>query len=488
MESFRGRGLKETLDWPLIICYILLVFIGWINIYASVQSAEPASIFDFGTRSGKQLVWMVTAFVLAGVILFVISPQVYESFSLPIYLATIALLIAVIFLGVEVKGSRSWFEFGPVRFQPAEISKISTSLMLATVMSQYGYKLSNVRNFLLTAAIILLPMVIIVAQSETGSALVYVGFIFMLYREGLSGWLLFMTGVAILLFILTLTLSPYWSILALAAIVTLCNSASPGKMKKWFLVMLPVLAVLALLPWGQERIAAITHAPEDSFIVRLRLEYILAGACLCCIPVAAVRAFRERSRFKWLSIAAFAAGILLVFSVDFIFHDVLQDHQRKRIEVLLGLKDDPSGVGYNVNQSMIAIGSGGLFGKGFLKGTQTTYGFVPEQSTDFIFCTIGEEWGFIGSALVILLYAFLIWRVMYDAEKSRENFTRIYGYCVASCIFMHLFINIGMTIGIMPVIGIPLPFISYGGSSLWAFTVMLFIFIALVRHERRYFG
>lgn len=480
--------MKETLDWPLIICYLLLVFIGWINIYASVQSAEPSSIFDFTARSGKQFIWMITAFSLGAIILFVISPTVYESFSLPIYLATIGLLVAVIFLGVEVKGSRSWFEFGPVRFQPAEISKISTSLMLATVMSQYGYKLGNIRNFILTAAIILVPMVIIVAQSETGSALVYAGFIFMLYREGLSGWLLFMTGVAILLFILTLTVSPYFSILALMAIVTLCNDLFSGKIRKWLLIILPVLAVLAILPWGLERIAVITHAGEDSILYRLPLEYILTGIGVCSIPYFAIQAFRERNTFKWMSIVAFLAGIFLVFSVDFIFHDVLQDHQRKRIEVLLGLKDDPSGVGYNVNQSMIAIGSGGLTGKGFLKGTQTTYGFVPEQSTDFIFCTIGEEWGFIGSAFVILLYAFLIWRVIHDAERCRENFTRIYGYCVASCIFMHLFINIGMTIGIMPVIGIPLPFVSYGGSSLWAFTVLLFIFIALVRHERRYFG
>ena len=435
MERFRGRGLKETLDWPLIICYLLLVFIGWINIYASVQSAEPSSIFDFATRSGKQFIWMVTAFSLAGLILFVISPQIYESFSLPIYLATVALLVAVIFLGVEVKGSRSWFEFGPVRFQPAEISKIATSLMLASVMSQYGYRISNLKNFILTAAIILVPMAIIVAQSETGSALVYVGFIFMLYREGLSGWLLFMIGVAILLFILTLTLSPYFSILALAVIVTLCDSLYHGKIRKWLMVMLPAAAVLAALPWGLGRLAEITHAEEASFIRTVRLEYFLAGAGLLSVPYFAVKAFRERSTFKWLSIAAFIAGLFLIFSVDFIFHDVLQDHQRKRIEVLLGLKDDPTGVGYNVNQSMIAIGSGGLTGKGFLKGTQTTYGFVPEQSTDFIFCTIGEEWGFIGSAATILLYAFLIWRVLQDAERSRENFTRIYGYCSRTEIF-----------------------------------------------------
>ena len=198
-------------------------------------------------------------------------------------------------------------------------------------------------------------------------------------------------------------------------------------------------------------------------------------------------AWRNKDRFLLMSCFGFLAGVIMIFSADFIFNDVLQDHQRKRIEVLLGMKEDPSGVGYNVNQSMIAIGSGGFAGKGFLNGTQTTYGFVPEQSTDFIFCTVGEEWGFLGCAVVILLYVMLIWRILHDAERSREPFTRIYGYCVASCIFMHLFINIGMTIGLMPVIGIPLPFLSYGGSSLWTFTIMLFIFIALDRQEKKYF-
>ncbi len=480
--------MKETLDWQLIIGYLILVFIGWLNIYASVQSAESVSIFDFGARSGKQFVWMMTAFGLAALILFVISPRIYESFSLPVYIATLVLLVSVIFLGVEVKGSRSWFEFGPVRFQPAEISKISTSLMLAAVMSQYGYKLNNLRNFIVTAAIVLVPMAIIVAQSETGSALVYCGFIFVLYREGLSGWILFMAGMAILLFILTMTLSPYMSVLVLLGIVSLCCGLYRNRFRKWLMIFFPAVVLLAFLPWGADRIAEALHAGEDAFVHNIRWEYLLAGAGLCALPYFAVRAYRERSGFLWASLAAFVAGLIFIFSVDFIFHDVLQDHQRKRIEVLLGLKDDPAGVGYNVNQSMIAIGSGGLFGKGFMKGTQTTYGFVPEQSTDFIFCTIGEEWGFVGSAATVLLFAFMIWRIIQDAERSREAFTRIYGYCVASCIFMHLFINVGMTIGIMPVIGIPLPFVSYGGSSLWAFTVLLFIFIALVRHERRYFG
>ena len=215
--------------------------------------------------------------------------------------------------------------------------------------------------------------------------------------------------------------------------------------------------------------------------------WILIGCILAALPAVAFQAFRERNTFTHLSIISMLAGLALVFSADFLFNEVLQDHQRKRIEVLLGMKEDPAGVGYNVMQSKIAIGSGGFLGKGYLNGTQTTYGFVPEQSTDFIFCTVGEEWGFFGCTVVILLYVLLMWRIIHDAERSREAFTRIYGYCVACCIFMHLFINIGMTIGLMPVIGIPLPFLSYGGSSMWGFTAMLFIFIALDRNERKYF-
>ena len=486
MNRLTGRGLLETIDWKLVICYIILILIGWVNIYASIHSSEPSSIFDPSCRSGKQFIWIVTSLGLAALILFAFNPRIFESLSIPIYAFTIILLVAVIFLGVEVKGSRSWFAFGPVSFQPAELSKIATSLMLATFMSQSGYRMSNMKDFLATAAIILVPMAIIVAQSETGSALVYVGFVFMLYREGLSGWLLFMIGMAILLFILTLTVSSYASILVLAFVITLCNALYSDKVKQWMMTFLPALVILGALPFIYNRITGDNPDPE-SILAKIKPIYILGAAAAVALPYFAFRAFRTGSSFRWLSIASFLIGIGLIFSVDFLFHEVLQDHQRKRIEVLLGLKDDPSGVGYNVNQSMIAIGSGGFIGKGFLKGTQTTYGFVPEQSTDFIFCTIGEEWGFVGAAAVIGLFIFLIWRIISDAEQCREAFTRIYGYCVASCLFMHLFINIGMTIGIMPVIGIPLPFISYGGSSLWAFTVMLFLFIALVRNERNHF-
>ena len=500
--GYRNRGIAKTIDWSLVFCWLILIFIGWANIYASVHASEPASIFDFSSRSGKQFVWMATALVIAVLILFVIPPRIYESAALPIYAFVIFLLIAVIFLGIEVKGSRSWFEFGPIRFQPAEISKISTSLMLAAVMSQLGYRIGRWKDFIITALIILVPMLIIVGQSETGSALVYVGFIFMLYREGLSGWLIFMVGMAILLFILTLTASPYAAMLVLASVASLCICLYSGRFKWWLIICVPLIILFAFLPGIMESITAAAQASDPalaetaveealegdpSFLSKIKPIYILLGAMGLSVPFVAFQAFRERNMFTHLAIISAIAGIALVFSVDFLFNEVLQDHQRKRIEVLLGMKEDPSGVGYNVNQSMIAIGSGGLSGKGFLNGTQTTYGFVPEQSTDFIFCTIGEEWGFLGCAFVILLYVFLIWKIIKDAERSREAFTRIYGYCVACCIFMHLFINIGMTIGLMPVIGIPLPFISYGGSSLWGFTALLFIFIALDRNERKYF-
>ena len=425
------RGLKQTVDWRLVGIYIALVFIGWINIYASVHSSEPSSIFDLSCRSGKQFIWMITAFIIAAVILFALNPHYWEVSALPLYLVVTALLVLVIFVSKDVKGSHSWFELGPVKFQPAELSKISTSLLLATVLSKMNRPLNRFVDVLRIAPIILLPMLIIVAESETGSALVYVGFIFVLYREGLSGWYLTLIGAAIVVFILTLV-------------------------SNWWISIIVCTSVAA------------------AFLIWTFIHY---------------RKRSKTGRRVWIRniILSYIGAIALVFATDFLFHNVLQDHQRSRIEVLLGLKDDPSGVGYNVRQSMIAIGSGGLTGKGFLGGTQTAYGFVPEQSTDFIFCTVGEEWGFVGCLLVVVLYCLLIGWIIQDADKSRESFTRIYGYCLASCMFMHLFINIGMTIGLMPVIGIPLPLLSYGGSSLWTFTAMLFIFIALNRQENKYF-
>lgn len=421
-----GSEIKRKIDWSLVATWLVLVLLGWINIYASVHSATSP---DLVSRPDKQLVWIGTALVLAVFVLFIFKPRLWGVVSTPGYLLVVFLLVAVIFLGTDIKGSRSWLTFGPISFQPAEISKITTSLALASLMSQSNFKLNTFKNWLSTIAIIAIPALAILLEKETGSMLVYAGFLFVLYREGMSGWILGFIFLSILLFIFTLT-SPVWV---------------P------FVVLAVCISVFFLSKLVQSKRSRRRKAKINRIVVT--------------------------------SLLSLAAGAAIIFMSDFAFNHILQDHQRGRIEVLLGLKEDPSGAGYNVNQSMIAIGSGGFLGKGYLQGTQTTYGFVPEQSTDFIFCTVGEEWGFVGCLIVIALYAFLIGRIIVDAENCREKFSRIYGYCVASCFFMHLIINVGMTIGLMPVIGIPLPFLSYGGSSLWGFTVLLFIFIALHRHE-----
>lgn len=480
-----GRTMRQTIDWWLIACYLALVFIGLINIYASVHSAEPDGILDWSVRSGKQFVWILTSFGLAALIIFLFPPRFWESPMTPmLYGAVLFLLVAVILLGIEVKGSNSWFEFGPIRFQPAEISKITTSLLLAYILSRDWVRLNSASGLFSVALIIGLPMLIILAEHEAGTALVYIGFLFVLYREGLSGWWLAVIGLIILLFILTLMASSYTSILVLIGLLSFINFFMHRVFHWWFVIMVPVILFLAFFPsiW-----ALITEEAAGGLFASIKPVYILLALSITAFFFFLYKAFRLQSSFLFVSLIVLLLGIMLVFSTEFIFNNVLGDHQKGRIEVLLGLRQDPTNTGYNVIQSMIAIGSGGFLGKGFLCGTQTTYGFVPEQSTDFIFCTVGEEWGFVGCAAVIFLYVFLIWRLVKDAEDSRESFTRIYGYCVAACLFMHMAINIGMTIGIMPVIGIPLPFLSYGGSSLWGFTILISIFIALYREEKKYF-
>ncbi len=423
------RSLGHTVDWRLVILYLLIMLFGWLNIYAAVQSMEPSGIFDLRYNCGKQALWIGGALLLAVLILFIIKPYFWESVCRPAYGVVLMLLVLVIFLSSNVKGSHSWFELGPVKFQPAELSKITTSLLLASVMSKPEFRMSGWKNILTAFLVIALPILAIIAESETGSALVYAGFVLVLYREGLSGWWLGLAGMFVLLFVLTLT-THWWVSLAL----------------------------------------------------------VLVGAVVYAVYyLRRVQSQRLRRQILALIVLVAMAGSAMVFATDFIFHHALKDHQKGRIEVLLGLREDPQGLGYNVHQSLIAIGSGGMFGKGYLNGTQTTYGFVPEQSTDFIFCTVGEEWGFFGSLLVVVMYGLLIFWIVQDSERARSSFTRIYGYCVAACLFMHLFINIGMTIGLMPVIGIPLPLFSYGGSSLWSFTVLIFIFIALDRMEKKYF-
>jgi rod shape determining protein RodA len=382
------------------------------------------------------------------------------------------LLFAVIFLGREVSGSKSWFELGPVRFQPAEISKTSTSLLLAYTMSKYGFKLTRLEDALKIAAIILIPMLLIVMEKETGSALVYCGFIFVLYREGLSGWILLFGILSIILFILTLIFSPLVAITALLGIYAIIYGLYTNQLFKSVLTGTLTITALAFLPSIGE---LETFAPVEEDTI-----YYIAAIISCFIAIFAVtRIWNKRFKHLKLLLISFLCSIALIFSVDFIFEKVMQPHQRARIENLLGITEDLKGIGYNVHQSKIAIGSGGFTGKGFLEGTQTKFDFVPEQSTDFIFCTIGEEWGFIGSVFLICIYLLLIIRLVILSERQKDKFTYINGYCVACCIFMHVFINLGMTMGLLPVIGIPLPYVSYGGSSLLTFTILLFIFIRL---------
>lgn len=483
LQTHSGRSFAKTVDWFMVLVWLALVVIGWMNVYSASYDPDVAW-YSFCGRSGKQLVWILGAFAIAFFVLFAIPPRIYETIAGPAYALVLVLLVAVIFLGTAHKGSSSWFSFGPVSFQPAEISKITTSMMLAAYMGRYGYNIKRPREFLLTVAILFLPVVAILCENETGSMLVYIGFIFVLYREGLTGWIIGFGTLIIAVFILTLVENPFWAILFALCSILLCNAFRDRLFKRTFAIGLPCLALIIAYFLVYSHVAAIR---PDSLFCKFEPVYFLIPFIVGLVIYYLVSGFRKLDKTRYLSIGALLLSIVMSFSVQFIFNDVLQEHQRKRIEVLLGMTEDPSGVGYNVNQSLIAIGSGGFLGKGYLNGTQTTYGFVPEQSTDFIFCTVGEEWGFVGSVVVIALFALLIWRILKAAEDSREGFTRIYGYCVASCIFMHLLINVGMTIGLMPVIGIPLPFLSYGGSSLWAFTLLLFIFIALVRNEKRYF-
>ena len=499
---------RQSIDWLLIGTYLVLILIGWLNIYASIHSSGPDSILDWESRAGKQFVWILTSLGLAAFILFVLPPRLWEGVCIPFYLFVLGLLVLVIFVSSDVKGSHSWFDLGPIRFQPAEISKISTSLLLSYLLSQQNFRMSRFKDFAMAAAVIGVPMLVIVAESETGSALVYLGFIFVLYREGFSGWWLGVIGLLIALFITTLTAGAYWSVLLLMAsimayYVWMGNYKNRPDRLKWGVSMVLLTALLPSLCKGigrlvQNRMDYLdsriwvpqAHETADyfwSFLLDINPLYILLALSLAALPYLLHRAWWDKETKLAIAVGAFLLGVAFVFSTDYLFENVLQPHQRDRIEVLLGMKEDLAGVGYNVHQSKIAIGSGGLLGKGILQGTQTTFGFVPEQTTDFIFCTVGEEWGFLGCLVVILLYTFLIVRLMLDAESCRDKFTRIYGYCVAACIFMHLFINIGMTVGLMPVIGIPLPLLSYGGSSLWAFTILIFIFLALYRNEKKYF-
>jgi rod shape determining protein RodA len=462
----------KKIDWPLILCYLILCFTGWISIFSAVYDQEHSQILDMSQRYGMQFIWIVSSFVIAFLVIFSVNPKLYTTLAWIIYGGSILLLIAVIFFGIEVNGSNSWFEIGPVRFQPAEASKIATTLALASLLSSYSFRLKSTQGLIKVGLIILVPVAIIILQKETGSALIYGAFIFMLYREGFSGWVLTLGILAIALFLITLSSSPFFAILTLFSLMIIARGVLCGRAVLHLFILALYLPLMFFSPM-------LGNLPLIAGNITLPQEAWLAITIAPGLIYHLISAIKSRLIIHWNILVCFIASVFLIFSVELVFEKVLQNHQKSRIENLLGINVDLKGAGYNVHQSMIAIGSGGFSGKGFLQGTQTKFNFVPEQSTDFIFCTIGEEWGFLGTSFIIFIYLFMIIRILNLAEKQKDVFNRIFGYSLSSILFMHFFINIGMTIGIMPVIGIPLPFVSYGGSSLWSFTLFLFIFIRL---------
>ena len=463
----RRNSVWANIDWLTILIYVILVFLGWINIYASVYDIEHQSILDVSQRYGKQLIWIGAAFTLAFIILL-LETDFYVFFSYFLYIAVIALLVLVLLFGTEINGAKSWFTIGGFSIQPAEFGKFATALALAKYMSSFGFRLQRIKSLLIISIIIFLPAALILLQNDTGSALVYFAFVLVLYREGLSGVVLFFGLLVALLFVLSLVLPGSVLFGVLAGVALVIFLALNPALKQFF-----VVAVILILSFIS--VYGLNYFTNAGFTPDL----VIAGASLLGGAVVLIYSLGKHFRNYALVALIFVGSVLFSISVDYTFNNVLEPYHQARINELLGIESDPQGAGYNVNQSKIAIGSGGIWGKGFLNGTQTKFNFVPEQSTDFIFCTVGEEWGFVGTSLTVILFMILLTRLIMLAERQRSGFSRIYGYSVATIIFFHFMVNIGMTIGIMPVIGIPLPFFSYGGSSLWAFTILLFIFIRL---------
>ncbi len=462
----RSNNLLANIDWVSILLYLLLVLIGWLNIYAAVYDENHSSILDISQKYGKQLIWIGAAFVLAFLVLLTDS-KFFTTFSMVIYGIMIFLLIAVLFFGTETKGARSWFEVGDFRIQPAEFAKFATNLAIAYIMSRHNFKVMRFSSLLTIGLILALPAGLIILQNDTGSALVYSSFILVLFREGLHGSILLLCFVAAAIFIMALLYSPFTVLLVIIGGTLIAFYYYRHDIRELFQIILFIgcgFGLFALIKW-------MFNLSISDYYMLLIVYVITSITAIYPIYKRKMKNMITLLLISWLCVGAAP-------SVNYAF-DHLQPHQQDRINELLGIKVDPKGTGYNVTQSKIAIGSGGLLGKGFLQGTQTKLNFVPEQSTDFIFCTVGEEWGFVGSTFVIVLLAVFILRIIKLAERQRSSFSRIYGYGVASILFFHVAVNIGMTIGMAPVIGIPLPFFSYGGSSLWSFTILIFIFLRL---------
>ena len=478
MRASRNGNIWQHVDWITIGMFLLLALFGWLNIYGASYTFDQTSIFDFSNRAGKQFVWLMGSLVL-GIILLLIDYKTYDVLAYIAYGAMLLLLVATPFLAHDIKGSMSWISLGPVSLQPAEFAKCVVALAVAKYMGRYDYKIRTWRDLIVPFSLIGVPaLIIMVLQKETGSALVFAAFLLVFYRQGMSGYVLWMGVAAVALFIISIRFG---------AITLPLGTGSVG-----ILTCMLILTVVEIYFICKE------HPMRWQGLILVGSVALIYAICLIIniwIPmpfdwismgiVIALVIYNVFVSLYWRKYMLLVLAVFTLFCIgythacDFVFQKVLQPHQRIRIEVLFGMKEDPAGAGYNVNQARIAIGSGRFFGKGYLNGTQTKLQFVPEQDTDFIFCTVGEEWGFVGSIGVLLMYLAFILRLIFIAERQRNVSTRIYAYAVASIFLFHLTINVGMVLGLLPVIGIPLPFFSYGGSSLWGFTLLLFILLRL---------
>lgn len=470
----RTINIWNGIDKFSILLFLLLAVIGWFNIYAAVYNEEAKDIFDFSQRYGKQFVWIIAA-ILTAIVVVIIDIRFYFFFSWFIYGGVVLMLMLVLVIGTVIYGARSWFDLGGIALQPSEFAKCATSLAVAAYLNNKRQDLTKLRVLLPVLGIIALPAVLILLQPDMGSAIVFASFFIVLFREGMSPYIFVSGLLAILFFFLTLLLG---STILSAGLVVVALVLVGFISRKWKLQLSATLVIFIIAGFLYLLNRFVLKSLDNDRIILLSV--ILSGT------VIALYFYKRRTKSLLVVYLFLVGSVLFINTVDFAFNNLLKPHQKERIDIILGMEKDLHGTGYNLNQSLISIGSGGFTGKGFLQGTQTKFKFVPKQSSDFIFCTVGEEWGFIGSLVVIGLYLTLMLRLIFLAERQRSAFSRVYGYCVASILFIHVFINIGMAIGIVPVIGIPLPFLSYGGSSLWGFTILLFVFLRLDASRSEY--
>lgn len=475
MTGSRHNSIFYGVDRITILLYVLIVLAGWVSITSASYDEETADLFAFSHFYMKQLVWVGVAWVTALVVLL-LDDRFYHMFAYPAYIAGLVVLVGALLFGREVNGAKAWFEFGSFRVQPVEFVKIATALALARVMSAYSFSINRPGDLFKVGMVICVPLFIIILQNDTGSGIVLGSFLFVLYREGLNKWLCIPVLLIAALFIVSFLLSPMTLLVSLILVCTLSEAMMNGLWRSRIIYLAALALGSILLCMAMWCIAPGT----------MDLHACLLTVTLLSLVGVAVYAYRSNLNNIFITLGLFLSTMVFLPTTDYIFNSILKQHQRDRILSFLGIISDPLGTDYNVNQSKIAIGSGGFWGKGFLEGTQIKYGFVPERHTDFIFCTVGEEWGFVGTIFVLALLCTLILRLMRMGERQQEPFGRIYCYCVASILLFHVLVNVGMTIGLMPVMGIPLPFMSYGGSSLIAFTILLFIAVRLDASTRQF--